>query len=95
VADVGRSAPTMVRPVETDNFSGQEPVDSVYIQDPFLAEDMRSGENPDIMRAFFPTAMELTDTTNPPRSYKEECPYNCDDLPFLNKKFRLIEQYPE
>jgi hypothetical protein len=85
----------MVRPVEMDNFSGQEPVDSVYIQDPFLAEDMRSGENPDIMRAFFPTTIELADTTNPPRSYKEECPYNCGNLPLLNKKFRLIEEYPE
>lgn len=78
-----------------DSFSGQEPVDSVYIQDHFLAEDMRSGETPDIIRAFFPPTIELADTTNPPRSYKEECSYNCDDVPPLNKKFRLIEEYPE
>ena len=77
-----------------DSFSGREPVNSVYIQDPFLAEDMRSGENPDIMRAFSPTTIASADTTDPPRSYKEECPYNCDDLPLLNKKFRLIEEFP-
>jgi hypothetical protein len=78
-----------------DSFSGQEPINSVYIQDLFLAEDMRSGENPDITRAFLPTTIESADTTNPFGSYKEQCPYNCDDLPFANKKFRLIEEFPE
>ncbi|PMD17240.1 hypothetical protein NA56DRAFT_282038 [Hyaloscypha hepaticicola] len=78
-----------------DSFSGQEPINSVYIQDLFLAEDMRSGENPDITRAFLPTTIESADTTNPFGSYKEQCPYNCDDLPFANKKFRLIEEFPD
>ena len=86
----------MVTPVEMDTFSGQEPVNRFCnFWDPFIFGDMRSGENLDIMKAFFPTMIELADTTNPPRSYKEECPYNCDDLPLLNKKFRLIEEYLE
>ncbi len=78
-----------------DSFSGQEPVNSVYIQDPFLAEDMRSGENPDIMRTFLPATIESADTTNLFGSHKEQCPYNCDDFASVKKKFRLIEEFPE
>jgi len=86
----------MVTPVEMDTFSGQEPVNRFCnFWDPFIFGDMWSGENPDIMRAPSPTTIELADTTNPSRSYKDGCPYNCDDLPLLNKKFRLIEELAE